>query len=182
MKIHTGDTVIVISGKYKGKQGTVMRVLESKNRLVVEGINMRTRHIKKTAQGPGSRIQYEASLHASNVMILDPKTKKPTRIGYKIDAKTGAKQRIALASGEVIAKAATTKATKKGTKTTKTTEATETKKEEKKTDAKKPEAGPGKTPFWKRGGKGKGDDTTGGSTGADAGPNVIQTAHRSQGG
>lgn len=176
MKIHTGDTVLVISGKDKGKQGTVLRVLDTQNRLVVEGVNMRTKHIKKTQNGPGQRVTYEASLHASNVMILDPKTKKPTRIGYKVDEKTGKKTRIALASGEAISKSAATKA-----KTTKKTEKSD-KKEDKK-DAAKPAAAPStKTPFWKRSGKSdKGDGSTG-SSGADGGANVIQTAHRSQGG
>src|SRR3989344_5032398 len=101
MKIHTGDTVYVISGKDKGKTGTVLRILHEQNRVVVEGVNMRVRHIKKTSQAPGQRVKYEASLSASNVMILDPKTKKPTRIGYKVDEKTGAKKRIARKSGEV---------------------------------------------------------------------------------
>lgn len=172
MKIHTGDTVLVISGKDKGKQGTVLRVLDTQNRLVVEGVNMRTKHIKKTQNGPGQRVTYEASLDASNVMILDPKTKKPTRIGYKVDEKTGKKTRIALASGEAISKTAAAKA-----KTTKKAEKSDKK------DAAKPAAVPAaKTPFWKRGGKAdKGDGSTG-SSGADGGANVIQTAHRSQGG
>jgi len=174
MKIHTGDTVVVISGKDKGKQGTVMRLLQSQNRLVVEGINMRTRHIKKTQNGAGSKVSYEASIHASNVMILDPKTKKPTRIGYKIDEK-GKKSRIALLSGEVIAKAATTKTAKKTPKSAASKETAE-----KKTDAAQP-AAPAKTPFWKRGGKNDGGDDAGGSKEA-VDTNVIQTAHRSQGG
>lgn len=179
MKIHTGDTVIVMTGKDKGKQGTVIRVLEEQNRLVVEGVNMRVRHIKKTANQAGQRISYEASLHASNVMILDPKTKKPTRIGYRIDAKTGKKTRVAMASGEVIAKTATAKRAKKApakpeAKTT----------EDKKPDAKKaeaPAAGPAaKQPFWKRGFKSGDDEGAGGKDKVDT--NVIQTAHRSQGG
>lgn len=180
MKIHTGDTVVVISGKDKGKQGTVIRVMETQNRVVVEGINMRVRHIKKTTQQAGQRISYEASIHASNVMILDPKTKKPTRIGYKVDAKTGKKARFAVASGEVIAKAATAKASK-GTKKTaasKTESKAEEKKPETKTEAPK---GPAtKQPFWKRSAKGEGSEGAGGKDSVDT--NVIQTAHRSQGG
>lgn len=185
MKIHTGDTVICISGKDKGKQGTVLRTLEDKNRVIVEGINMRTKHIKKTQNGPGQRIKYEASIHASNVMILDPKTKKPSRIGYKIDSK-GVKTRVALASGEVITKTAATKA-----KTTKKAEKTQklSAKEDAKTDASRPSSAKAtdgrpatKTPFWKRGGKGDKNDGSSGSSGADGGANVIQTAHRSQGG
>lgn len=168
MKIQTGDSVIVISGKDKGKQGTVIRVLETQNRLVVEGVNMRVRHIKKTTQSAGQRVTFEASIHASNVMIVDPKTKKPTRIGFKVDEKTGKKTRVARASGEVIAKAATAKAAK----TTK-------KSDDKKTDAKPASA---KQPFWKRGEQGGSSDGSTGSAGADGGANVIQTAHRSQGG
>ncbi len=161
MKIHTGDVVTVITGKDKGKQGTVTRVLETKNRVVVEGINMRTRHIKKTTQAPGQRIQYEASIHASNVMILDPKTKKPTRIGYKVDEKTGKKSRIAKVSGEVITKATTKSAEKP-----------------KKTDAK--DALPKKQAFWKKadaeGAKADGTKTN------DAGGASFTAAHRAQGG
>ena len=168
MKIQTGDSVIVISGKDKGKQGTVMRVLETQNRVVVEGINMRVRHIKKTTQSAGQRVSYEASIHASNVMIVDPKTKKPTRIGFKIDEKTGKKTRVARASGEAITKSATAKAAK----TTK-------KSDDKKSDAKPASS---KQPFWKRGEQGAAADSSTGSTGPDTGANVIQTAHRSQGG
>lgn len=171
MKIRTGDTVVINTGKDKGKQGTILRVLEEKNRVVVEGINMRIRHIKKTAQGPGQRISYEASIHVSNVQILDPKTKKPTRIGYKVDEKTGKKTRIAKASGEVIAKAVT-KTAKSAAKDGKDAPK-ETKKEDK-------ASMPAKSSFWKRGGKGGGAE--GGASGADNTPNVIQTAHRAQGG
>lgn len=158
MKIHTGDTVLIISGKDKGKQGTVMRVLPEKSRLVIEGINMRVRHIRKTVQEAGQRIKYEASIHVSNVMLLDPKSKKPTRVGYKVDAKTGNKTRVARMSGEALPKVATTKASPKKETKAKTSAA-------KKDDAKmkhddqKPAAeeaaevktqGPKKQPFWKR--------------------------------
>lgn len=99
MRIHTGDTVLVISGKDKGKTGTVLRVLG--DRVVVGDVNMRTRHVRKTAQGPGQRIRYEASIAAANIMAIDPKSKKPTRIGIRIDEK-GRRVRIAKVSGEVI--------------------------------------------------------------------------------
>ena len=98
MKLHTGDLVVIITGKDKGKTGRILRVLLEKNRVVVAGINMRTRHIKKTAQSAGRVVRYEASLHASNVMAVDPKTKKRTRIGYRF--KDGHKERIAKKSGE----------------------------------------------------------------------------------
>jgi large subunit ribosomal protein L24 len=176
MKIHQGDLVLIISGKDKGKQGTVLRVLASKNHVVVEGINMRTRHIKKTPQAAGQRIQYEASLDASKVMIVDPKTKKATRIGYSIDAKTGSKKRIAKASGEVITKAKTSAAKKSSAK--KDTEAAP--KSEKPKESAKPEA---KQAFWKRSATGKaGDDATVKEGGKDGGAAALPSAHRSQGG
>lgn len=152
MKIHTGDTVLVITGKDKGKQGTVMRVLPHQSRLVIEGINMRTRHIKKTAQEAGQRLKYEASIHVSNVMLLDPKTKKPTRVGFKTDAK-GKKTRIARVSGEALPLVAKTKAAAPAKKTK------AAKGDKAKHDDNKPASeeaatvkteGPKKQAFWKR--------------------------------
>ncbi len=175
MKIHTGDLVLIISGKDKGKQGTVVRVLASKNHLVVEGINMRTRHIKKTAQAAGQRIQYEASLDASKVMIVDPKTKKPTRIGFSFDSKTGAKKRIAKASGEVIAKAAKTTAKKSSDAKAETAA-----KPEKKKEPAKPET---KQAFWKRGATSKNEDgSMKDSNDKTGGAAALPSAHRAQGG
>ena len=101
MKVRTGDIVLVIAGKDRGKSGTVLRVLPAEHRIVIGGINIRTRHIKKTYQEAGRKIRYESSIAASNVMLLDPKTKKPTRVGYRVDEK-GEKQRIAKLSGEAI--------------------------------------------------------------------------------
>jgi large subunit ribosomal protein L24 len=100
MKLHTGDTVVIITGKDKGKTGRVLRILDPKNRIVVTGINMRTRHMKKTAQSPGRIVRYEAALSASNVMLVDPKTKKRTRMGKRM---IGAKrERFAKKSGEAL--------------------------------------------------------------------------------
>lgn len=86
MKIKVNDTVIVISGKDKGKKGKVLKTLvnddPNENKVVVEGVNMRTKHIKKTNQRAGERIKYEAPIHISNVMLISPSDKKPTRIGY----------------------------------------------------------------------------------------------------
>ena len=98
MKIKVNDTVLVIAGKYKGKKGNVMKVFKKLNKVVVEKVNIRTRHIKKTATQAGQRVQYEAPFDASNVMVICPKTKKPTRVGYKIDDK-GKKYRVAKISG-----------------------------------------------------------------------------------
>ena len=93
MNFKTGDKVVVISGKDKGKEGKITHVLRSENRVVVEGINIVKKHVKGNGQQAGSINEVEAPIHASNVMIIDPKTKKPTRIGHKID-KDGKKIRI----------------------------------------------------------------------------------------
>ena len=101
MKIKTGDNVVVIAGKDRNKTGKVMRVLEKSGRVVVEGLNTVTRHVKKTAQKKGQKVSFEAPLSASNVMLIDPKTKKATRIGYRV-SKDGKKERIAKNSNTVI--------------------------------------------------------------------------------
>ncbi|MCP5022471.1 MAG: 50S ribosomal protein L24 [bacterium] len=80
MHLKTGDEVIVIAGNDKGQTGTVTSVDIKRNRCTVEGMNMRTKHKKPTEQNPqGQRIEEESSIHASNVMLLDPKTGKGTR-------------------------------------------------------------------------------------------------------
>lgn len=154
MKIRTGDTVVIISGKDKGKTGTVLRVLPTKNRIVVSDANMRTRHMRATPQRPGQKVQYEASLHVSNVMAIDPKTKKRTRIAHKVDSK-GKKTRVAVKSGEELTK-------KKVAAPSKTEDKTDDKKAstakksaakkpaDKKPDVKKTDAPPNKKPFWKK--------------------------------
>jgi large subunit ribosomal protein L24 len=104
MKLIHGDSVIVIAGKDKGKKGTIMRVLHGEEKVVVSGVNMVTKHTKKTSEGPGRIVKYEAPLSAGKVMILDPKTGKPTRIGYRIDPASGKKVRFAKKSGTVLAR------------------------------------------------------------------------------
>lgn len=84
MKLKIGDEVQIISGKDKGKKGKITKVLKSSNKIVVEKINMVTKHIKKTAQKAGERIKFESPLHASKAMILCPKCKKTTRIMIKM--------------------------------------------------------------------------------------------------
>jgi len=80
MKVRTGDTVIVIAGNDKGSTGEVRRVINKTNRVVVEGINLRWKNKKPTQQSPqGERVQQECSIHASNVMLVDPTTGKGTR-------------------------------------------------------------------------------------------------------
>ena len=87
MNFKTGDKVVVISGKDKGKEGKITHVLRKENRVVVEGVNVVKKHVKPNGQGAGSIMDMEAPIHASNVMIVDPKTGKRTRIGHSIDKK-----------------------------------------------------------------------------------------------
>ena len=98
MKLVKGDKVIVIAGNDKGKVGVIQKVDPKTNRVVVEGVNLRKKHKKPTQNNPeGSIVEIYAPIHASNVMLVDPKTKKPTRIGHK-EVK-GKKVRVALKSG-----------------------------------------------------------------------------------
>ena len=101
MNFKTGDKVVVISGKDKGKEGKITHVLRAENRVVVEGVNVVKKHVKGNGQQAGSINEMEAPIHASNVMILDPKTKKPTRIGHSIN-KDGKKIRVAKKSNSSL--------------------------------------------------------------------------------
>ena len=93
MKIKKGDKVQVMAGKDKGKQGEVLHVLPALEKVVVKGANMMKRHIRARRDGEkGERIEKEAPIHVSNVMVMCPHTNKPTRIGYKIEG--GEKIRI----------------------------------------------------------------------------------------
>lgn len=101
MKIKKKDRVIVLTGKDKGKTGEVLSVMPKESRVVVAGVNMIARHTKPSAQNPqGGIVRREAPIHASNVAHLDPKEKKPTRVGYKIEGER--KMRVARRSGEAI--------------------------------------------------------------------------------
>ncbi|TWP24118.1 50S ribosomal protein L24 [Apibacter muscae] len=101
MKIKKGDKVQVLAGAYKGKQGNVLVVYPEKNRAIVEGVNIVKKHKKPSAENPqGSIIEKEATIHISNLALLDPKSGKPTRISYRIEE--GKKVRIAVKSGEAI--------------------------------------------------------------------------------
>jgi large subunit ribosomal protein L24 len=107
MKIKKNDMVMVIAGNDKNKTGKVLKVFPAKSRVIVEGVNIRKRHTKPTQKSPqGGIISKEAPIDVSNVMILDPKSNLPTRIGAKIiiDEKTGKKKiaRISVASGEMF--------------------------------------------------------------------------------
>ncbi len=102
MKILSNDTVLVIAGKDKGKTGKVMRTLTKRDRIVVEKINIIVKHIKKTPQRAGERIKREAPIHISNVKLVCPNCKKPTRVGYT-QLKTGKKARICKKCNEGVA-------------------------------------------------------------------------------
>ena len=101
MYLKKGDKVIVIAGRDKGKTGTIQKVIPESNRVVVENVNVRKKHQKPTQANPeGSIVEVYAPIDASNVMLEDPKTKKPTRIGHK-EVK-GKKVRYAKKSGTVL--------------------------------------------------------------------------------
>ncbi|WP_082315861.1 50S ribosomal protein L24 [Capnocytophaga sp. oral taxon 323] len=101
LKIKTGDTVKVIAGEDKGKEGKVLRVDREKNRAIVEGLNLVKKHTKPNAQNPqGGIVEKEASIHISNLSLIDPKTKKATRVGFEV--KDGKKVRISKKSNVVI--------------------------------------------------------------------------------
>ena len=102
MRLRKGDTVQVITGKDKGKTGEVLRTLPNENRVIVQGVNMRTRHVKPTQEGESGRIvTEEASLHASNVMIYSTEKKVTSRVEL-ITEKDGSKKRRLKKTGEVI--------------------------------------------------------------------------------
>ena len=100
LKIKKGDKVVVITGRDKGKTGEVLKVLREENRLIVQGVHMVKRHQRQTMQVQGGIVEKEASIHVSNVAHIDPETKKPTRVGYRMDGER--KIRFARGSGEAI--------------------------------------------------------------------------------
>jgi large subunit ribosomal protein L24 len=101
MKIRKGDRVKVITGRSKGKVGDVLRVLTAEQRVVVSGVNMIKRHTKPGRTDAGGIVEREAAIHVSNVAILDPKSDKPTKIGFKF-LEDGRKVRVARSSGETL--------------------------------------------------------------------------------
>ena len=101
LKIKTKDKVIVLTGKDKGKTGEITSVSPKDNRVTVSGVNMVARHTKPSQANPqGGIVRREAPLHASNVALIDPKSNKATRVGYKIVK--GEKTRVARRSGEEV--------------------------------------------------------------------------------
>lgn len=103
MHVKKGDKVQVISGKDKGKQGTVLVAFPKKDRVLVEGINVVKKHAKPSQDNPqGGILNQEAPIHVSNVLPIDPKSGEPTRVGY--EERDGKKVRIAKKSGEALDK------------------------------------------------------------------------------
>lgn len=100
MFVKTGDKVQVISGKEKGKQGTVLKTLPKEDRVVVEGLNIAKKHTRPSMGAEGGIVESEAPIHVSNVQLIDPSTNKPTRVGFKFE--DGKKVRYAKKSGEHI--------------------------------------------------------------------------------
>jgi len=100
-KIKKGDRVIVTAGRDKGKRGEVRQVMPEANRAIVGGVNLVRRHTRQTAQTEGGIISKESAIHLSNLAILDPKTGKPTRVGFKV-LDDGRKVRVARGSGDLI--------------------------------------------------------------------------------
>jgi large subunit ribosomal protein L24 len=101
LKLKKGDQVIVLTGKSKGTKGEILKVLREEERVLVAGVNVVKKHTKPSQSGPGGIENVERSVHISNVALADPKTGKPTRVGYKT-LKDGKKMRVAKRSGETI--------------------------------------------------------------------------------
>ena len=107
MKIHKNDTVMVIAGNARGKTGKVLKVYPDRERIIIEGVNIIKRHSRPSQKNPqGGIVQREGTIHVSNVMLIDPKTNEPTRVGSRVtkDETTGKKQRmrVAKATGETF--------------------------------------------------------------------------------
>lgn len=103
LHIKKGDTVKVLSGNSKGQEGKVIEVLIAKSRAIVEGVNMVSKHSKPNAANPqGGITKMEAPIHVSNIMVVDPKSGEATRVGRKLDDKTGKLVRYSKKSGEII--------------------------------------------------------------------------------
>ena len=103
LKLKKDDIVVVLAGTSKGKEGKIIKIIPSTNRAIVEGVNMVSKHTKPNAANPqGGILKQEASIDISNLMLVDPKSGNPKRVGRKRDEKTGKLVRFAKKSGEVI--------------------------------------------------------------------------------
>lgn len=101
LKIKSGDVVKVIAGDHKGAEGKVLRVLREKNKAVVEGVNMVSKHTKPSAKNPqGGIVKKEAPIHISNIALIDPKTKSATKVGIKVEGDK--KVRVSKKSNQVL--------------------------------------------------------------------------------
>ena len=100
-RIRKGDNVTVVSGRDKGKSGSVLRVLQDDERLIVQGVNVVKRHMRASQTQAGGIVEKEATIHVSNVSLIDPDGGEPTRVGFRI-LEDGRKVRYAKRSGEVL--------------------------------------------------------------------------------
>jgi large subunit ribosomal protein L24 len=105
MKVHKGDTVLVIAGKDKGAKGKVLKAYPTRNRVLVQGVNRIKKHVANSANQAGAQsggiVTQEAPIHVSNVMVVDSDG-QPTRIGYRVDAESGKKVRVSKRNGKDI--------------------------------------------------------------------------------
>lgn len=86
LKIKSGDVVKVIAGDHKGSEGKVLRVIRDKNKAIIEGVNMVSKHTKPSAKSPqGGIVKKEAAMHISNLSLIDPKSKEATKVGFKVE-------------------------------------------------------------------------------------------------
>ena len=101
LKVKTGDTVKVIAGDHKGSEGKVLRVDREKNKAIVEGVNMVSKHTKPSAKSPqGGIVKKEAPIHISNLALIDPKSKKATKVGTRVEGEK--KVRFSKSSNQVL--------------------------------------------------------------------------------
>lgn len=101
MKFKTGDSVVVIAGKDKGKESKIVKIFSKENKVVLEGVNLKKKHVKAYSDQEGGVLEIPSAIDISNIAILDPKTKKASRVGFTFDKK-GKKIRIAKKSGAEI--------------------------------------------------------------------------------
>jgi large subunit ribosomal protein L24 len=100
MHIKKDDTVVVITGKDKGKKGKVLKALPKTDKVIVEGVNIQTKHQKQTRKVAAEIKHQEGAVHVSNVMLWDSKAKAPTRVGYEIE--NGQKKRVSKKTGQIL--------------------------------------------------------------------------------
>jgi len=112
-RVRKGDLVAVISGNDRGKRGRVLRVLPDQGRVIVEGVNLLYKHMRRSQKNPqGGRVRREAPIHASNVMPVDPETNKPTRVRRQVEG--GKKVRVGVHSGAKLGVAPASRKAQKG--------------------------------------------------------------------